>query len=216
MTSTNYITITEFKSFNPETDFSAYTDATLSGMVQRASAWVDNYLSYTLGIETISNELAETIVSNQGNLVIYTEKIPIVSVSAISLKLGTVSVNLNLTDGNGNIRYNIPRRANYVMYPYQELSTTGTVSIRNFFDVRMLDIFTQITYVAGYQTIPSDIKDAVSLVAKDIFIRQANPMNVASISQGGISLSFRDRTDGESDMILDAKAILNRYRKIIS
>lgn len=215
MQSTNYITVTEFKTFNPETDFSNYTDPTISGMISRASAWVDNYLLYTLPIEDISNELNEGIVDSDGNLVIYTQKVPIQSVSQIKIKLGTVQSTLLLTDGNGNDRYNIPYRKSYILFPFQELATTGTITISNFYNLRPIKVFTQTSYRAGYETIPSDIKDAVNLVAKDIFIRQANPLNVASISQGGISMSFRDRTDGKSDMILDAEGILKKYRKLI-
>ena len=201
---------------NPETDFTNYTAATISGMISRASKWVDNYLQYSLGVEEITSEKEEAVVSSDGNLIIYTRKRPLQSVSAISLKLGTANIALSMADGNGNARYDIPSRQTHVVYPYQEIAFTGTLSIRNFYQLRGITIYAVISYRAGYETIPDDIKDAVNLVTKDIFIRQANPMDLAGMTQGAISMSFRDRDGGESDMIRDAKAILQDYKKVFS
>jgi len=215
MNTANYITVTEFKNMNPEVDFSPYTDVTLSGMISRASQNIDNYLQYSLGIEQISNEKAESMITNQGNLVVYTRKFPIQSVSAIQLKLGTVNLNLNMTDSNGNARYDIPSRGRYVMYPYQEISMTGVFSIRNFYQLRGIELFSVISYVAGYSTIPNDLKDAVNLWAKDIFIRQVNPMEVKSTAQGAVSVTYNDRdaVSGDSNYVKQAKSILQSYRK---
>lgn len=211
MNSAPYISVTEFKTFNPELDFTNYVDTTISGMITRASAYVDNFLQYSLSVEDISNEVNESLVDSDGNLMIYTKKVPIQSVSGITLKMGTYSTDLSLTSGSDN-RYDITAEGRYVLYPYQEVTLTGTVVIRDFFSIRSRKLLTKVSYRAGYETIPNDIKDAVNLLTKDIFIRQANPMDLSSVSQGGISMSYRDRTDGRSDMALDAERILESYK----
>lgn len=215
MNKANYITVTEFKEYNPELDFTNYSDATLSGVITRASQTVDNFLQYSLSIESISNEKNEATVSSNGNLIIYSRKLPIISVSAVTIKLGTVNLNLTLTDGAGNQNYDIPSRGSYVIFPYQQMQITGTFSIRNFYQMRGLQLFSVMSYVAGYDTIPADIKDAVNLFAKDIFIRQANPMDLSSTTQGAISMGFRGKNDyGESSLIKQGKSILQSYRRV--
>jgi hypothetical protein len=217
MSNANYITVTEFKSFNPELDFSQYTDTTISGMIQRASGNVDNYLQYSLDQEDIVDEQNEAMISSNGNLMLYTRKVPVTSVSKVNITLGTVNFNLTLTDGAGNPRYNIPSRGNYVIFPYQEIALAGTFTIRNFFQLRGLQIFTKISYHAGYSTIPYTIKDAVNLWTKDIFIRQSNPMDLAQMSQGQMNMRFRDLSDeGDSSLVMKAKNLLNSYRKVTS
>lgn len=216
MNTANYITVTEFQDFNPELDFTNYTNATISGMISRASQEVDDYLEYSLGVEEISNEKSECVISNNGNLMIYTKKMPIISVSSISLKLGTTSLNLSLTDSSGNDRYDIPTRARYILYPYQELAITGAFSIRNFYQLRNAEIFTKVSYRAGYTTIPHSIKDAVNLWTKEIFTRQSNPMDIKSSSQGAVNVSFRDKDErGDGSFIKQAKTILQDYKKVV-
>lgn len=212
MQSANYITVTEFKDMNPEVDFTQYSDATISGMISRASSQMDNFLQYSLVVEDVVGEKNETIVTSQGNLQVYPRKFPIISVSAIQIKLGTVHLDLNLTDGAGNPRYDIPFRARSVTYPYQEISVTGVMSIRNFYQLRSVETFTVINYRAGYETIPPDLKDACNLMTKDIFIRQANPMDVKALTQGAISMTFRD-ADDETRWVKNAKSIMQSYRK---
>ena len=217
MNAANYITVGEFQTMNPETDFSQYQTTTLSGMISRASANMDNYLQFSLGVEDISQEATEAMVSPRGNLIIYTRKAPIVSVSAIRLKLGTVHLDLNLTDSAGNARYDIPARARSITYPYQEIAMTGVFSVRNFFQLRQYELFALVSYRAGYETIPQDLKDACNLWAKDIFIRQANPMDLSAANQGAISMTYKNRggqNSEDSKWVQEAKQILNSYKRI--
>jgi len=214
MQEANYISITEFQQMNPELDFTGYDNTTISGMITRASRFMDNYLQYSLTIENVQNEKTEASISADGNLIVFTRKFPIVEVTAIALKLGTVQLDLNLTDGNGNARYEIPSRARSILYPYQEISMTGTFSIRNFYQLREREIYTMTSYRAGYETIPDDLKDACSLLAKDVFIRQSNPMDLKSVSQGAVAMSWNDRSEtGDTVWKKQAKDILNSYRK---
>lgn len=216
MNAAPYISVSEFQTNNPELDFSAYADTTVSGMIARASAHVDAFLHYSLGVENLSNELTDAYADTDGNLKIFTRKIPIVSVSSLQLKLGTYSTSLSLTDSAGNARYDVPDPQHHILYPYQEIATTGTVSINNFFQIRDRTLFVRVSYRAGYTTIPDDIKDAVNLLTKDIFVRQSNPMNLASVSQGGISMTHGQKTGGKSDLVLQAEAMLQPYRRVIA
>lgn len=222
MIKTNYISVAEFIEYNPELDYTNHTEATISGMIRRASANVDNFLGYTLSVEDMSQEKKEVMIDSQGNLLVYADKFPIISISSLSFKQGTISINLGLQDGAGRQRYDISGRGTYVQYPYSEITTTGTVSIRNFLDLRGRDIFTLMDYRAGYETIPDDIKDAVNLYVKDIFIRQANPLNISSMTQGGISIQFKSKSasnnandNGDSEFIKMAKQVLYNYRRVV-
>ena len=208
MNKENYLSVDEFKEFNPEIDFSAYEIATLSGMITRASAWVDNYLNYSLKVEDITDELAEANVTTDGDLMIFTRKIPIVSVSKIGLKLGEYDTSLEIEDSSGNKYYDIPEPQHHILYPFQQLQLTGKVALKNLLQVRTRLYFTQVSYRAGYETIPDAIKDAVNLVTKDIFQRQRNPVGVSGVSQGGISITYRA---GESVLLKDAKRLLEPY-----
>lgn len=196
---------------NPEVDFTNYNDTTISGMIQSASSIMDNYLQYSLGIETITDEKNEAMVDSEGNLRVFTRKMPVQSVSALQLKLGTVSLDLQLTTG-GTDRYEIPTRGSYVMYPFQEVALTGTFSVQNFYQMRGRTIYTKMTYVAGYATIPRDLKDACNLITKDIFIRQANPMDLKGTNQGAIGMTFKD--GDETRWMKQAKELMNDYRRV--
>jgi hypothetical protein len=108
MNAAPYLSVQNFKDNNPELDFTSYPDPTISGMIVRASASVDNFLHYSLSVENITDEVSEAYATTDGNLRIFPRKIPIISVSEIELKLGTYSTSLSLTDSAGTARYDIP------------------------------------------------------------------------------------------------------------
>lgn len=219
VTTGNYITNAEFQALNPNLDLSAFPVATISGMITAASAEIDNYLQYSLWAEQILNETNEAMVSSNGNLIIYTRKFPVVAVSAISLKLGTVHLDLTMLDGKGNPRYDIPSRAKSILYPFQEISMTGVFSIRNFYQLRDREIYARVSYTAGYSTIPNEIKLACSLLTRDMIVREMmNPALASSANQGGISTSWSVMSDGSGDSQLmdQAKQLLQSYRKFWS
>lgn len=213
MIKANYISTDEFKSWNPETDLSAYNVTTLSGMITRASAWVDDHLNYSLKVENITNEInSDAKITSDGDLVIFPKKIPIVSVSKIELKLGSYASELSLTDGDGNLLYDIPDPEHHILYPFQTIQATGTLSISSFYDLRTRQFYVRLTYRAGYATIPDAIKDATNLVVMDILVRAKNPIRARNVSQGGISMAFKV---GDSGLILDAKRLLDSYKKVV-
>lgn len=203
----NYITTTEFEGYNQETDFSQYNDITISGMVSRASRWVDGYVGYSFDDESIISEKLEVHISSDYDLVIFTKKIPITAVNAIKLTLGTYNFALDLVSGSGVEKYDIPEPKSHILYPISQLSGAGSLYAKQYIEMRDRVVFTEVSYQAGYAIIPDDIKDAVNLITKDIFIRQVNPMQLKSTSQGGIKLEY-----GQSSLAKNATEILDRYK----
>jgi len=206
----NYITVQELQDFNPGIDFSRYTTTTISGMISRASKWMDSYLGYSLQAETITDEVAEGIVDSNGDLVIFPTKIPVTAVSGITLVRGTNTIDLTLTSGGTN-RFHLTSGGSYITYPHEEFSFSGTTLLNNFLELKGTVFFIKLDYTAGYSTIPDDLKDACNLVARDVVARNLNPMGANRIQQGGVSYSFENNRDGDSDNIRDAKQILNNY-----
>jgi len=210
MNKTNYISVDELKAWNPNMDFSKHSTIVLSGMITRASDYIDEYINYSLKVEVITNETCQAKASTDGDLIIFTKKIPIVSVSKIELKLGTSISELGLIDGNGDAKYDIPDSKRHIRYPYSEIELSGNISISNFFSVRNRFSYARISYMAGYYTIPSGIKEATGLIVLSNMRRPATSQNLRSMSQGAISMSYNTR---ESTMLKEAKEILNKYRK---
>lgn len=213
-TQVNYISVSELEAFNPDVDISKYTTATKSGIIQRASAIVDTFLDYSLTIEDVSNERSKAIVDTNGDLKIFTRKFPIKSLSSVKVELGSSSYTIDLQDGSTN-KYNILNDGEFAVIPLRELEVTGSIFITSTMDMRYRDYFINVSYRAGYETIPADIKDAVSEICKQIIFSNNREGNLQSASQGGISKSWKNQ-DGMSSVIPDrARFILNNYARKI-
>jgi len=210
MLKANYITTAEFQSYNPEIDFSNVPDATISGMIARGSRAVDNYINFSLFTETVVNEKSSAIINSDGDLVLFPQKLPIQSLQSAVITKGSYKMNLILTDGAGNPVYDIVGQR--IIFPFQQMQTTGTFSIRNFYQMRERGFYTVLSYTAGYDVIPDDLKDACNLMAKDIWARQANPIGIKRMTQGAITMEY-SQNDGDSDMVSDAKQILENYAR---
>ena len=189
--------------------------AQIEDWIAAAEKQVDNYLGYTTasGIfaEHITAEKAKGKVNGEGDLVVFPNKIPIISVSGIDLVKGTSSVSLSLTDSAGTARYDIPVEADRIYYPNQEFSLTGTSTIGSFFNVKFMTFFTKLNYIAGYTTVPADIRLATVNLVADIVMRHSNKEGLISMSQGRISKTWMNR-EGASDFYLDAINLLSPYR----
>lgn len=215
----NYITVDYFKERNPTVDVGQYPDATISGMITTASRWIDNILNYSLSVENITGETQDGYVDSDYNLVIFPRKRPVETVTSIVLVKGTSTITLTLTNDGGTEKFIIPTSKDRIIYPDRELSL-ATVSVvgsffylrENFYNDYHRRYFTRINYRAGYTAIPEDIQDATSLLVKEYISRGMNISGATRISQGGISMSFESRK-GESDNVLDAKNIINRYKR---
>jgi len=208
MSEVNYIRVEEFKEWNPEIDFSSYTDITLSGMISRASRWVDDYLGYSPIAEDVEGEVTDALVNTDNDLLIFPKKIPLIRLDRVVILLGNTETEINLIDSNGNEIYNIPEPRNYALIPFLYLQLLGKAMFRVPSILRQRQFFVKIDYRGGYEELPLSIKDATNLVAKDIFMRQSNPMYLTSVSQGGISMSFQA---GETYLLQRAKELLEPY-----
>lgn len=213
----NYISLNELHTFAPEvytTISGSYDATTLSGVISRASAMVDNYLGYTLPIETIENEKTDGIIDSGGNLVITPRKRPVVDVTAVTIRKGNDEIVLSLLDGSAQ-KYDIPEPKTRFVYPNAELSTSSISTIANFHEIRNVSFFTEYDYRAGFETIPDDIKEAATLYVREILARRSNTVGASEIRQGGMTIKYESRKGEKSDLVLDAESILSRYRRVI-
>ncbi len=210
----NYISNDQFKKYNPEVDVTLYADTTLSGMITRASVAIDNFLGYTLEKEDITLEKLSGMIDSDNNLVIYPKKRPVNSLSAVNIVKGTYSASINLTDGAGNNKYDIPDAQDRIVFPGFDI-TVQTVSIIDWGALRTTNFWITVSYNAGYNgnEIPAPIQDATQLWTMDILGRRRNIAGATKIQQGGISMSFESRS-GESDLIKDAKSLLRPYQRV--
>jgi hypothetical protein len=187
--------------------------------IAAAELHVNKYIGHTTAsgvlLETITNENAAGRIDSESNLIVFPRKIPIVSVQGITLVKGTSTIELELEDGSGNTRYNLPPANDYLLYPNQELSISGASIISSFSEIKTVKFFSQIDYVGGYAVVPADIRMATVNLASDMVMRHANKEGLESITQGRVSKRWRQRyfnEFGESDFILDAYKLLDHYR----
>jgi hypothetical protein len=210
---TNYIAATDLSAFAPELDTSQYSAATLSGIIGRATAQVNNYCNvkgFEVGIEVAETDRAT--INSDGELVIAVRRPNIISVSAIRLKQGTYSNDLTLTS-NGNPIYQIPHPGSRLHYPNSYIDTSGTLITAGsrILAIRGANLFYEIDYTGGYVTIPDDIKEATTLLVRDIIATRNNQDGVDSFAQGSYSVQFGNNKMGESKLVRAAKSILDPY-----
>jgi hypothetical protein len=181
-----------------------------------AETMVNNYLGFTTasGIwnESVVNELNDTHVDGDLNLVIYPRKRPVNSVSNITIVKGPVNVSLSLTDTDGNTRYQIPVQQNVIVYPNYQLSLTASTILHHFGIIKYSRFYTKVSYIGGYTTIPGPINLATTYYVADIFMRQANKEGLSSITQGRITKRWAEERDGRSNWMRRAEEMLNYYR----
>ena len=212
--SRNYCTESDIENFLLLTIDSSFS-AQVEDWIATAEKQVDNILGYTtasgIWAEAVTAEKAKGKINGEGDLVIFPNKIPITSVSRIDLVKGTSSINLELTDSAGIARYDIPVEADRIYYPNQKFSLTGTSTIGDFFEIKHETFFTKINYIAGYTSVPADIRMATVNLVADIIMRHANKEGLESMTQGRITKSWASR-DGMSDFYLDALNYLAPYK----
>lgn len=216
----NLITTDEFKSKAPEVDTSRYDNPTLSGFIKQASEEVGRYLQYEPLAEAIADELKEARVTTDGDLLVFPAKIPIISVSALSIKKGTTELTLTLQDSQGNDKFNIDYTQRHLRFPAGEIILQGqTVLLTDFFSLRATQFFSKMSYRAGYEAdnLPETIKEATVLYTREKLARAQNTAGAKRITQGGITLEYAQRGDkfgGKSDLVVDAEKLLRPYRRI--
>ena len=201
----NLITQAELESYAPDLDLTQYNATTISGMINRAS----KRLAKMAGVEgfftaSVSAETDRARINASGELIISFRRRPVAQggVSAIALKTVDVNQDLTLQSGGSDI-YFIPAGGRYLIYPSNYLIShgTGLISLRN------ANLLYEVSYTGGYATdiadIPSDLKEATTLMIRD---SQYNPAGLKSFSQG--SYSETRSADGSTPFSTKAREIL--------
>ena len=216
----NLITVAEFKEKAPEVDTSRYTGPTVSGFITQSSEEVGKFLQFDPIAENISNELKNARVTTDGDLLIFPAKIPIISVSALSVKKGTTELTITLQDSQGNDKFNLDYTKRNLRFPAGEIILQGqTVLLTDFFSLRATQFYSKMSYRAGYEvsSLPESIKQATVLYTREELARSKNTTGARRISQGGLSIEYEQRSKrfgGRSDLIVDAEKLLRPYRRI--
>lgn len=210
----NLITIEEFNKYAPEIDLSRYDSPTISGFISMASEKVADYLEYDPIASNVVDETKTARITSEGDLLIFPNKLPVQSLSSLSLIKGTTEIVVSLTDGTNN-RYNIDYTRRNIRVAGNNMVVTGYPVIPNFYALRGLQFYTKISYRAGYEPsqLPQIMKLATVLFAKDILSGTTNTTGARRIRQGGIELEYFDK-NGESDLVTDAQRLLSQYRRI--
>ncbi len=200
----NFLLLTIDSSFSPQID----------DWIATAEKMANQYMGYTTasGIlaESIVGETAISHIDGESNLMIFPRKIPIISISNVQLLKGTSNITLNLTK-DGTARYNIPTTADYILYPDWELSLTGASIISSFGYIKYTKFFSKIDYVAGFTTVPADIRLATTNLVAEMVMRHSNKEGLISITQGKVSKRWGGK-DNRSDFTQDAYDLLKNYR----
>lgn len=213
----NLITPTELEDFAPDLDLSGFAGSslglvpTISGMISRASTRVLRYCEIDgFILSAVTNERDKVAIDPMGNLIISFRRRPATTVSAIRLRTVDVNQALTLSSDAGN-HYWLNAEGTVLTYPSNFLISHG----RGLFTLDNSNLYYEIDYTGGYATVPDDVKEAVTLMVRDIAQRKLNPGGVQSFSQGSLSINYG--ADNESQFVKEAKRILNDggYRRMV-
>ena len=209
----SYITVEEFKTDNPTVDVSQYADTTVSGFITKASKKVDEFVEYTFGQETITDELTEGYINEDLSFTAFPRKIPINNLTSYKIVKGPTEITINLTNGAGTNIFNIPTSKDRAIIPTFDI-TLSTVSLIDLRSLLNTDFFAKISYTAGEASVPESVKDATSLYVMDILGRRQNPGGATRVQQGGISISYGGQRSGKSDLVKDAELLLTKFKRV--
>jgi hypothetical protein len=208
------ITQADIQNYAPELDLSAYSATTISGMCSRATNRAAQFCSVD-GFDLIQStgEVDKARISNTGELMISTRRRPIVSVTSISLQKGSFTTSLTLNDTSGNPLYQVPHPGNKLVFPNTYFYATGTYlagGSTQLLSLRGAGVFYNISYLAGFQTPPDDLKYAVMLYFRDEYLLQYNTKGLSGFTQGSYSESFNNNANakGRTALIMQAEDAL--------
>lgn len=214
----NILTKADIQNYAPELDLSVYNDTTISGMISQATERAAGYCNVAgFDFQAVTNETDRAYISNEGDLTISVRRRPIVSVNSISLVKGGFSTSLTLTaSGTGNL-YQIPYGNTKLVFPNSYFYLTGTYlagGASQLYTLRGARVMYQASYAGGYQTIPDDLKYAVSLYFRDIYSKRGaigqSGASISSFSQGSYSENYVQNNDkvGRSAYVKEAEDVL--------
>jgi hypothetical protein len=206
------LTPADIAAYAPELDTSAFSQATISGMLAQATqraAGFCNVSAFDLG--AVTGETDRAYISNDGELVISVRRRPIVTVDAIRLIKGGFSTTLVLTDSQGGNLYQVPYPNNKLIFPNSYFYLTGTYlagGSSQLYTLRGAKVFYSMDYTGGHSPIPDDLKYAASLYFRDIFAKRSNPAGLQGFSQGSYSETYVNDKMGRSNLIKEAEDVL--------
>lgn len=216
----NLITNQDIANYAPEIDLSAYSATTISGMIAQASANVRNYCSVDGFFQSaVTSEQDRAHISSNGDLSISFRRRPVNLGDVSRIALVTVGVNqsltLNTNFGNGPAMYTyfINNPGTYLTYPSNYLISFG----RGMLALRGANLFYQIDYtggyvqspMAGYQTLPDDLKEATVLFFRDILAKRFNQFGMDTVKTGNVMFQTR-RVNGLTMFVDQARDILDQ------
>ena len=188
----NLITQTELEEYAPDLDLSTFSQATISGMINRASQIITNYCDVDGFFKTaVTGERDRALISPNGDMTISFRRRPVQDGDIQDVRLVGVGMSQSLTlEDNGNRVYFIPNPKTYVIYPSNYLISMG----RGLLHLDSSDLFYEVDYIGGYATdiadLPPDLKEAATLYVRDMVARKFNPTGAQSFTQGRVSMSF--------------------------
>lgn len=208
----NLITQSELEAYAPELDLSQYSAATISGMISRASETIRNYC-HVKGFFKVAvvAERDRALISPNGEMTISFRRRPVADGDVSAIRLVGVDINQSLTlESGGDPIYFIQEPGNYLIYPSNYLISHG----RGLISKESADLFYEIDYTGGYDTdiadLPPDLKEATTLLLRDMVAKKFNPTGAQSFSQGSVSMSFGYSAGrSKSALVMQAEDILN-------
>lgn len=224
MANANYISASELQNtYAPFLDYTGLSATTLSGMIASASRWVDTFTNAPKGWdrETVTNETYQsginTNTSADGNLRIALLKRPLVSaddITQIQIALGGFTTNLTLTSDGDSVLH-VPAPGWEVTYPNTWLVSTGTLlTNQRLSSLRSYEYFVNLSYTAGYASIPGDIKFATALVVQSIMAKRYNAVGASMFRQGSMQIEFSRGGKQDNPLIEEAKSYLKDYVRV--
>lgn len=208
----NLITKAELTAYAPDLDLSAYSDATISGMITRATKRMIEYCDVAGFFKmAVTSEREKARINPQGELVYSFKRRTVADgdVSAIRLVSVDVSQTLTLQSSSDSSYYYFIQDGNYLIYPSNFLIAhgTGLMSLEN------SNLFIEVDYTGGYATdiadLPVDLKEACTLMVRSQIARKFNTAGANSFSQGSVSMSFGGGRDVLDKNVSEALSILD-------
>ncbi len=188
----NLITQTELEAYAPDLDLSTFSQATISGMISRASKIITQYCDVEGFFKVaVTGERDRALISPNGDMTISFRRRPVQDGDIQDIRLVGVGMSQSLTlEDGGNRAYFIPSPKTYVIYPSNYLISMG----RGLLHLDSSDLFYEVDYTGGYATdiadLPEDLKEAATLYIRDMVARKYNPSGAQSFTQGRVSMSF--------------------------
>ena len=113
----NLITQAELEAYAPDLDLSTFSQATISGMISRASKIITNYCDVDGFFKmAVTNERERAQISPNGDLTISFRRRPVADGDVSAIRLVGVGMSQSLTLESGSDRYYfIPKPSTYLI-----------------------------------------------------------------------------------------------------